>query len=257
MDLHDFADVAMNYDNYLKTLGRYDGFEEFYLSLAKEYGQGGVIDIACGTGALTIPLAKAGYDVTGLDLSAPMLNETRKKLEKEQLQAKLITGNMVDFSIDRRFSLAVIARSGFMHLLTPSDQRQALLNIKNHLIDGGVLTLNTFAPTVESQIEQIHTTENDYTIRTEYINNEGNKERIYNAIGYDQATQIMSGNWKFETYDENGNIIDTRIRPLKMRQTYKIELEYLIELCGFTVLNIYGGFHKEPADGTLIWVLKK
>jgi cyclopropane fatty-acyl-phospholipid synthase-like methyltransferase len=206
---------------------------------------------------LTIPLAKAGYDVVGLDLSEPMVNETRKKLEKENLQADVFTGNMVDFSIDRRFSLAIIARSGFMHLLTPSDQRQALLNIKSHLVDGGVLTLNTFAPNVESQFEQIHTTENDYTFRTEYMNNEGKKERIYNAIGYDQATQIMSGNWKFETFDENGHVISTRIRPLKMRQTYKVELEYLIELCGFTILNIYGGFHNEPADGTLIWVMKK
>lgn len=257
MDLHDFTDVAMNYDNYLKTLGSYEGFEEFYLSLAKEYGQGGVIDIACGTGALTIPFAKAGFDVTGMDLSEPMVIETRRKLEAGNLEADTFTGNMVNFSYKKRFSLAIIARSGFMHLLTPKDQRQALLNIKNHLIDGGVLTLNTFAPNAISQFEQINTSENDYTFRTEYINNQGKRERIYNALGYDPATQIMSGNWKFETYDENGNVIDTRIRPLKMRQTYKIELEYLIELCGFTVLNIYGGFHKEPADGTLIWVLKK
>lgn len=44
MNLHNYADSAMNYDNYLKAFGdNYDGFEEFYLSLTEEYGKYGVI----------------------------------------------------------------------------------------------------------------------------------------------------------------------------------------------------------------------
>ena len=132
MDLHDFADVARNYDYYLPEVvkGSYylNGFDEFHFELAEKYVTGGILDIACGTGALTIPLVKAGYDVTALDLSSPMIEITQEKLEKENLQARLLVSNMVDFKINRSFSLAIIARSGFMHLLTAGEQRQTLLS---------------------------------------------------------------------------------------------------------------------------------
>jgi SAM-dependent methyltransferase len=260
MDLHDFEDVALNYDYYLKAVSNYgESFERFYLLLAKEYGKSGIIDIACGTGALTVPFAQKGYDVTALDLSEAMIEVTRKKLAGQKLTAELLTANMTDFSCRRKFSLAVIARSGFMHLTAPREQRQALLNIRNHLTDGGILTLNTFVPNPLQQAQQINTGENDYTLRAEYINHGGKKEKIYNAVGYNPESQIMSGNWKFETFDESGKIIDTRIRPLKMRQTYRTELEYLFELCGFEIVNVYGGFNREPAEGicNLIWIAKK
>jgi hypothetical protein len=68
------------------------------------------------------------------------------------------------------------------------------------------------------------------------------------AENYDPVTQVMSGNWKFETLDENGNVIAERIRPVKQRQTYRQEMKYLLELCGYEIVNIYGGYDKEPAD---------
>jgi ubiquinone/menaquinone biosynthesis C-methylase UbiE len=251
MDLHDFSDVAMNYDNYLNELGgNYTGFEDFYISLAEKYGGKGIIDIACGTGALVIPLAQRGFDISAFDLSAAMVEETNKKLKAEGLIATTFIANMIDFRTNRKYSLAIIARSGFMHLLTPKEQRQALLNIKKHLTVGGILTLNTFEPNPKLQAIQMDTTSEDYTFRAEFINSEGRRERIYNAIGYNPQTQIMSGNWKFETLDENDNVVDIRIRPLAMRQTYRTELEYLCELCGYRIINI------RPKYGGLIWILE-
>ena len=100
-----------------------------------------------------------------------------------------------------------------MHLLTPELQRKALLNIRDHLTEDGILTLNTFAPYPPFQAQQMKTSENDYTYRLEYINHEGNREKIYNAISYDPLTQIMSGNWKFETYDDAGNKKHPCLRP--------------------------------------------
>ena len=67
MDLHDYKDVAENYDRYLDVMysehDNYEGFQEFYLDLAKKYGDGGTIDIACGTGAVLLYLAEAGIDI--------------------------------------------------------------------------------------------------------------------------------------------------------------------------------------------------
>ena len=261
MDLHDYADVAMNYDNFLPEVVKnsyyLNGFEEFHLTLAKQYGDHGILDIACGTGALTIPLAKAGYDVTALDLSAPMVEVTKKKLYDENLHAELLTANMTDFTIQRRFSLAIIARSGFMHLLTAKEQRETLVNIRGHLTDGGVLTFNHFQPFPIIQAKQMQSSPDDYNFRAEYINNEGAKERIFEALTYNHLTQVMSGNWKFEMLDANGDIIDTRIRPQAMRHTYRQEMEYLFELCGFEVIDVYNDYCYCAAKDNFIWVVKK
>lgn len=262
MDLHDYEDVAMNYDNYLSVMcskeNQFDGFQEFYLELAKLYGDGGIIDIACGTGAVLLYLAERGFDISGTDLSESMVKVASKKAVQMGLKLDLFQANMTDFTSERKFSLAIIARSGFLHLTTPELQRKALLNIRDNLVPGGVLTLNTFAPDAGIQSKQINTFVNDYSLRLEYTNIHGHKERIYNAITYDPTSQQMYGNWKFETLDHNGDVIETRIRPVHMRQTYKQEMEYLVELCGFEVIAVYGDYHWTPAqNGNLIWVLRK
>ena len=261
MDLHDYADVALNYDFYLpevvKNTYYLDGFLEFHISLAKEYGQRGILDIACGTGALTIPLAKAGYDVAALDLSAPMVEITTEKLLQENLKADLFTANMTDFKMNRKFSLAVIARSGFMHLLTAREQRQTLINISDHLTEGGVLTFNHFQPFPIIQAKQMQSSPDEYSFRAEYINNEGIKERISEALTYNHITQVMSGNWKFETLDNNGNITAMRVRPQAMRHTYRQEMEYLFELCGYEVIAVYNNYRFVEARDNYIWVVKK
>lgn len=262
MDLHDYKDVAENYDRYLEVMysehDNYAGFQEFYLNLARKYGQGGTIDVACGTGAVLLYLAQAGIDIDGTDLSEAMCDVARAKAENMGLRLNVFPANMTDFQSDRKYSLAIIARSGFMHLLTPELQRAALLNIRDNLKDGGILTLNTFAPHPYFQAEQMRTKDTDYTFRLEYVNKDGFREKIYNAISYDPKTQIMFGNWKFETFDDAGNLIAKRVRPLKMRQTYKQELLYLLELCGFEVLKCYGDYYGSAEDtGCYVWVLRK
>ena len=262
MDLHDYADVAENYDLYLNAMysvhDNYEGFQNFYLELAKQYGDGGVIDIACGTGAVLLHLAADGVEIDGTDLSEAMVDVARKKAEQMGLRLNIFAANMTEFQSGRKYSLAIIARSGFMHLLTPESQRQALLNIRDHLTDGGILTLNTFGPNPIQQAEQMRTGETDYTLRTEYINQQGMKEEIYNAITYDPRTQIMSGSWKFVTYNDRGEIVGERVRPLAMRQTYKQEMLYLIGLCGFEVVTVYGNYHWSTEEtGHYIWILRK
>ena len=262
MDLHDYRDVAENYDAYLDVMysehDNYEGFLDFYLDLARTYGRQGVIDVACGTGAVLLHLLRAGLDAEGTDISEAMCDVARRKAEAMGLRPRVFPANMTEFHSDRRYSLAIIARSGFMHLLTPRDQRRALLNLKDCLTDDGVLTLNTFAPHPIFQAQQMRTTPEDYSFRLEYTNREGLRERIYNAITYDPLTQIMHGNWKFETLGPDGQVVAERVRPLKMRQTYKQEMLYLIELCGLEVVDLFGDYHGSREDtGRYVWVLRK
>ena len=272
MDLHDFKDVAENYDRYLEVMYRdfeaHEGFQDFYLELAKKYGKDGVIDVACGTGAVLLYLAEHGVIADGTDLSEEMCRVCGQKAVEKNLDLRIFPGNMTDFDSGRKYSLVIIARSGFMHLTDQKSQIAALKNLGRHLVPGGILTLNTFDPWPAVQAQQMNTKADDYTFRLEYVNSEGHHEKIYNAISYNPWTQIMSGNWKFETYDDEGKVIGVRIRPLKMRQTYRWEIFLLAELCGFEVVDIYRGYKGDKEDlndpmsaanfkSNLIWILRK
>ena len=272
MDLHDYKDVAENYDRYLEVMYRdfdaHEGFQDFYLELAKKYGKDGVIDVACGTGAVLLYLAENGVIADGTDLSEEMCRVCSEKAAAKNLNLRIFPGSMTDFDALRKYSLVIIARSGFMHLPDQKSQIAALKNLGRHLVPGGILTLNTFDPWPAVQAQQINTKQDDYSIRLEYVNNEGHREKIYNAISYNPWTQIMSGNWKFETYDDEGNVIGERVRPLKMRQTYRSEMFLLAELCGFEVVDIYRGYKGDKEDlndpmsaakfkSNLIWILRK
>ena len=272
MDLHDFKDVAENYDRYLDVMykdhDKHAEFQAFYLDLARKYGTGGVVDVACGTGAVLLYLAEHGIDVDGTDLSEEMCRVAREKAEQRGLKLRIVPADMTKFHTDRKYSLAIIARSGFMHLPSSKLQRDALLNIRDQLAEGGILTFNTFDPNPELQAAMMKTDPEDYSFRLEYVNSNGQREKIYNAISYNPFSQLMSGNWKFETLDEAGNVIGERVRPLLMRQTYRSEIFLLAELCGFEVLDLYRGYHGEKEDlsapgdaarysGDLIWILRK
>lgn len=263
-DLHDFEDVAENYDLYLDVMYRdqdnHAGFLDFYLDFARRYGAGGVVDIACGTGAVLLHLARNGIIADGTDLSEAMCRVADEKARAMGFDLNIFPANMTEFRSERKYSCAIIARSGFMHLTTPELQRAALLNIRENLSDGGMLTFNTFDPHPAFQAQQMNTRDTDYAFRLEYVNRQGQRERIYNAITYDPYTQVMSGNWKFETLDDRGNVVGERVRPLKMRQTYRQEMKYLLELCGYEVADIYGGYRGESAEGptrNVIWCVRK
>ena len=272
MDLHDYQDVAENYDRYLEVMYAHDdhheNFQEFYLSLARKYGAGGVVDVACGTGAVLLYLAERGIEIDGTDLSAEMCKVAAAKADAMGLRLNIIPADMTAFSSGRKYSLAIIARSGFMHLPTQALQEAALRNLREQLLPGGILTLNTFDPWPPMQAQQMSTSPEDYSFRLEYVNSRGNREKIWNAITYNPYTQQMYGNWKFEEFNKKGEMIGERIRPLRMRQTNRWEMFLLAKLCGFEVVDIYRGYNGDKEDlddpssasryqSNLIWILKR
>ena len=130
MDLHDYEIVAENYDLYMGTLGQdnHEKFTKFYFNLCEQHNSKNVMDLACGTGLLSIPLVEKGIKVTAVDISQKMLDVLKSKNKNSSL-IRIENQNMIDLEINDLYSMIIIARSGFMHLLTPDDQRKALINI--------------------------------------------------------------------------------------------------------------------------------
>ena len=264
MDLHDFADVAENYDHYVQTLvGEADGVVDFHLELAREHGAGGIVDIACGTGVTLIPLAQAGYRVMGLDLSAAMIEVLQRKLDapppEQRSRASGMVANMTDFALPERVSLAMIPRSGFLHLLTPEDQERALRCIHRELLPGGVLTFNSVDPNLAYIAQNLKHKQPAAFQRAQYTNHRGNREVLWNRVAFDPMQQRIEAEWIFEEYNAAGELIERRVRPLRMRYSFEPELSHLLRLCGFRVLAQYGSYTREPrqSGSAIIWIVQK
>src|SRR2546430_1666048 len=81
----------------------------FYVGLAREGAAGGgaVLELGCGTGRVTIPIAQAGVDITGLDNAVPMLEIARAK-SMGQSSPRWLQNDMRRFRLEQRFELVII-----------------------------------------------------------------------------------------------------------------------------------------------------
>src|SRR5262245_39724006 len=73
---------------------------DFYVALARQ-AKGPVLEIACGTGRILVPVLQAGADADGLDLFQPMLDVARRKADALGLSPGLYRGDMADFQLPR------------------------------------------------------------------------------------------------------------------------------------------------------------
>ena len=121
----------------------------FYLELA-EQSCGPVLEIACGTGRVLLPIARKGIEIWGVDNSLPMLNVLNESLVRERQEVRdrvsVQEGDMRSFRLNRRFPLVMIPFRPMQHMFTLEDQVAALKTAAAHLTDTGTLAFDVFYP---------------------------------------------------------------------------------------------------------------
>jgi len=263
MDLFDFPDVAMDYDFFDEVLTKNDksfskqACEDFHISITDRFNCKKVLDIACGTGCPMISLCRQGLDVTGVDNSQAMLNVLNQKLCEQKYIAHLVCSNMSNFDLQTQFDLTIIARSGFLHLTTTEDQIKALNAINHHLVDEGILTFSTNYPNFELLAKALHGIKNQ--LEAEFQNSTGNFVKIFSESIIDPETQTINSKWTFKEFNAENELVKVRERPLKLRFTFPSEIEHLLVICGFKVLERYGGYDYCPPmyPGNIVWLAQK
>jgi ubiquinone/menaquinone biosynthesis C-methylase UbiE len=100
-----------------------EGYEEdlaFWLSLARRTG-GPILELACGTGRVMLPLAEQGFAVVGVDISPAMLAIAREKLSAAGVldRTELVEGDVLTMELHRQFPLAFVALNSFGHFNAP------------------------------------------------------------------------------------------------------------------------------------------
>src|SRR5689334_4995155 len=110
--------------------------DAFYRGVARRTG-GPVLELACGTGRFTVPLARDGHVVVGLDQSPAMLALARDKARAAGVNVDFVAGDMRDFALARAFALVLIATNSLLHLHDAGDLVRALACARAHLAADG------------------------------------------------------------------------------------------------------------------------
>ena len=244
----------------------YDELEEdipFYRDLALAAG-GPCLELGCGTGRVLIPVAKAGVEVVGLDVSPAMLAVAREKVEglarDVQARIRLVEGDMRDFDLGgATFNLVYIPFRSFLHLLTVEDQVQALATIRRHLRPGGRLALNFFNPRLDVIASGM--TRRDATPFLERTTDLFRGERLvqWACSRYDPFTQVVEHELVYDRVAADGKLVERVYRRLVTRWIYRFEAEHLFARAGFAVEALYGDFAGRPFERETdeqVWVLK-
>lgn len=116
--------------------------------LAELAGRGRALELAIGTGRVAIPLHEAGVDVTGIELSAPMLARLREKVDESALP--VIRGDMTTASAGEGFSLAYLVFNSISNLLVQEQQVECFRNAARHLAPGGCFVIELWVPQLRS-----------------------------------------------------------------------------------------------------------
>ncbi|MDQ5824204.1 MAG: class I SAM-dependent methyltransferase [Chloroflexota bacterium] len=270
-NLEEFADPH-NYDMEDSS----DTGLAFYSALAQET-RGPVLEIACGTGRVSIPIARLGFAVTGLDIVPGMLERARSK--SSGLPARWVEGDARTFELGEQFRLIFLTGNAFQAFLTRTDQEALLQRVRAHLHDDGLFAFETRNPRWANlvRIDQQETqaggtsahlhdeglfalleTRDEEEYGQTYTDINGREVRVSRTQVYDHVAQVL--HWTTYRRWDDGDQEQTRTTRIAVRFTFPQELAALLHYNGFTIVRQYGDWNLEPltaASRSIIVVCRK
>ncbi len=127
-----------------------------WLDLVLKYKQDGkLLDIACGSGTLTIAMSVSGFDVTAYDISENMLNVLDSKIRINHLPIKTHIGDMTTFTTNETYDVATIFVDSLNYLDSLKKVKDTFDLVYNQLNDGGFFIFDVHAVTkIDNQYDQ-------------------------------------------------------------------------------------------------------
>lgn len=207
-----------------------------------------VLELGCGTGRVLLPLARAGLQVTGIDLAEPMLGLCRHKLAQEtqdiRERVELYNADMRQFQLNRMYRSALIPLRSFGHLLTVDDQLSCLRCINQHLVDGGILMMDLHQDRLmgaADEVESIAEGEDPPFAMT------GGRVVVRKAMKETRDVFDQIQQWQFTfvvTYDDGHS--EQFVHSFPMRYLFRFEAEHLLARCGFEIENLWADYDRTP-----------
>jgi SAM-dependent methyltransferase len=222
--------IAEWYDEWLKE--RTDDID-YYSEFFKGF-DGRVLELACGTGRLLLPIAEGGVTIDGLDSSEDMLGVLRSKAENLGLNGiELHNRSMEDFSLATQYD-AVFVASGSFQLLTVDEQAlNSLECIRRCLSDTGFLVLDIFVPWGEIIMQKCAS----YQVTRDVSRPDGKRSIVHERFSISIPKQIKYGTYRYEFYDQK-QLTQCILDDLSIRWYWKDEFMNLLKRAHFSKIDV-------------------
>jgi SAM-dependent methyltransferase len=244
-DADPFYGDAQRYDLIAGKLSG-NGPVAFYRRQARLCG-GPVLELACGSGRVALPIAEDGIEVVGLDSSPAMLALAERKAKTAGLTVDWILDDMRSFALQRQFAGIFVASNSFFHLYSIRDLESCFGSIRRHLRASGRLVIDVFNPALKMFVQSA---DQRFPIVDYHDPENGHQVQVSKTIRYDSSTQIAHELWHFHD-QATGTELSI---PLNLRMFFPQELDALLRYNGFRIEEKYGSL-----DGASFsnWSLKQ
>jgi SAM-dependent methyltransferase len=223
----------------------------FFLDYARKLN-GRVLELGCGTGRVTIPLAQQNVDITGLDVVPAMIERAKQKAG--DLPIPWVLADVRHFQLQQTFRLIFETGSVFQHLLTRFDQESYFAGVREHLEEEGLLIFALMFPHPHLIISE--EAEKDWF---QYQDNYRRTVRVSGTECYDPIRQVKLETAYRRWMDESGQEI-LKVAPLALRYTFPQEIQTLLHYNRFEIFEQFGDWDRSPLtekSRLMIFVCKK
>ena len=238
-NLEEFSDPP-NYD--IEEGKRSAARIAFYCDLAKTAG-GPVLEIACGSGLVTLPVAAQGLDVTGVDLAPSMLEHACKKAEAQGLNIRWAEADARSFDLGMQYPFIFITGNAFQAFLHRADQEALLASVKRHLAPDGSFAFETRNPSGHDLTNQ-----SEEAFDQSYLSVEGYTVSVSFTQLYDPIAQII--HWTSYRRWNDGQSDHAKETHIACRFTHPQELEALLHYNGFKIIQQFGNWNREALSAS-------
>lgn len=234
-----YQQFALLYDELMMD-APYENWLHFIYRNIEKYGNGGkrLLDLGCGTGTLSIPLAKHGFEVTGIDLSEEMLSIGQEKSMEAGVQIAYYQQDMRKLDGFKPFDVIGVFCDSLNYLKTEEDVKTTINNIYSLLLPGGLLLFD------------VHSTYkmNEIFIDQTYSSNDEEISYIWNCFAGEDAYSVEHE----LTFFVKQNDVYNRFDEFHFQRTFPVQnyQQWLTE-AGFELLEITADFQEEgPAPNS-------
>jgi SAM-dependent methyltransferase len=221
----------------------------FYLEYASKIA-GNILELACGTGRITIPLAEVGHEIWGLEYSEAMIKQFKNKISElpkiTAVRIHLSHGDMSNFSMDQEFPLILLPCRSFQLLLEEELERACLNNILKSLTDNGIFIIDVgnFVGTKERERTWVDDKEVfDWENTDPKTGNKIHRTHIKKEI--DTFNQIIYPRKIYRVTKDNGSV-ETVVKRSPWKYFFMDQIRELITSSGFEIVEEMGSYNGEP-----------
>jgi SAM-dependent methyltransferase len=202
-----------------------------------------ILDVGCGTGGHLIPLAKRGYEVTGIDKSEWMISILKRKIRGCDLPMKGLVADLLDFELDERFDACIAMFAVINYIIQTDDLIKAFKNVRRHLKPGALFIFDYWYGPAVLTIKP--------SVKVKILEKDGIKVIRTVIPELDTFNNIQRSNYYLIAI-KNNKIIDETREVHVLRYLFPQELVHYLNEASFKVLKFceFPYLDKPPSENT-------